>query len=107
MNGYPPWNRGGFEPVYIHHAGMSPLEWLLFALLLVAVLMLAAILVSRLAGRSGRWSRTPATAGVAPGQDPLEILRVRYARGEISRDDYLQGTADLTAPLPTAPPPPE
>ncbi|MDP8954119.1 MAG: hypothetical protein M3N37_04230 [Actinomycetota bacterium] len=36
----------------------------------------------------------------APGQDEaLAPLRLRYARGEISRDEYLQVAADLGAPV--------
>jgi uncharacterized membrane protein len=107
MNSYPPWNRGGVGPseMHFHNGGPPTLEWLVFALLLVAVLTLGTLLVSRLAVRSGRWSRTPATTVPAAVHDPLDVLRFRYARGEISRDEYLQGTADLTPPQPAAPPP--
>ena len=40
-----------------------------------------------------RWRRRQtATAAAA---DPLELLRYRYARGEISRDEYVQAAREL------------
>jgi hypothetical protein len=38
--------------------------------------------------------------------DALNLLRWRYARGEIGRDEFIQGTSDLTG-RGEAPPPPE
>ena len=35
-----------------------------------------------------------------PASDPKRILQVRYARGEITREQYLQMLADLTAVQP-------
>jgi hypothetical protein len=29
------------------------------------------------------------------GPDPLEVVRMPYARGELNRDDYVQATRDL------------
>jgi hypothetical protein len=104
MNDSPPFrNRGGtfLDPAY-HHGGPSALAWTIFALQLLLVLGLAALLVSALAGpRLRPWaspfpgpSRPP--GGPTPGRhDPLEVVRMRYARGELSRDDYLQATRDL------------
>jgi putative membrane protein len=43
---------------------------------------------------------TPSPAYVAPPSSALETLNVRYARGEISRDEYLQMRADLERRLP-------
>ena len=40
---------------------------------------------------------------VAVADGPLETLHMRYARGEINRDDYLQARTDLGEP--PAPPP--
>ena len=40
------------------------------------------------------------------GRDPaLEHARVRYARGELSRDDYLRVVNDLGGPAPPDPTP--
>jgi uncharacterized membrane protein len=43
----------------------------------------------------------PAPAGAARGSDPAEIVRRRYARGEIDRETFLQLSQDLAG----APPP--
>lgn len=32
------------------------------------------------------------------GDDAVEVLRARYARGELSREDYLQALEDLNGP---------
>ena len=104
MNSNPPFrNRGGtfFDPAY-HHGGPSALAWTIFALQLLLVLGLGALLVSALAGPRVRpWARpfpgpSRPPSGPQPGRpDPLEVVRMRYARGELSRDDYLQATRDL------------
>jgi len=104
MNSNPPFqNRGGtfFGPAY-HHGGPSSLAWAIFALQLLLLLGLAALLVSALAGpRLRPWARplpgpSPPPSGPTPGRhDPLEVVRMRYARGELSRDDYLQANRDL------------
>jgi hypothetical protein len=51
-----------------------------------------------------------ATGAVAPGFDPaLEEVRMRYARGEIDRDEFARRSSDLgspTASVPAPPPPP-
>ena len=39
----------------------------------------------------------PTTTYVAPIPNPLENLNARYARGEISRDEYLRSRTDLEA----------
>jgi uncharacterized membrane protein len=92
MNSNPPFeNRGGIflEPGF-HHGGPGALAWAIFALQLVLLLGLGALLVSALAG-----SRLRPGARPLPASGPLEIVRMRYARGELSRDDYLQATRDL------------
>jgi uncharacterized membrane protein len=103
MNPYPPYpGRGfGYGPgmLEIHErAAYTPLDWTIFALLLLLVLTVGALLVAPLAGgRRHRHFRLR-------GPDALEVLRMRFARGEITRDEYLQATSDLTA---GPPPPPE
>jgi len=86
----------------------SGLFWLhdLFWLLIVVALIVGAILVLRsLLHRPygqrpllGTWQQSPA----------LHELDLRYARGEIDRDEYLQRRADLTGQPagPHAGPPP-
>lgn len=54
-----------------------------FVLLIVGVVVLIAWLV----GRAEPGARSTSTGPA--GQDALEILRIRFARGEITRDEYL------------------
>jgi uncharacterized membrane protein len=83
-----------------HLYGGTPwFAWLLFALLLVVLIGLAAIVFSRLAGWRAPQRMLPA-AGPAPADDPLAVLRLRYARGEIARDEFVQASTDLGAPPP-------
>ena len=85
---------------------VANLVWLLVLGGLVALgVALALRLVSRLpTGGDSAGPRPPAF-------DPaLNELRVRYARGEVSRDEYLRAASDLGAPIPPSespsPPPP-
>ncbi|HET8892740.1 MAG TPA: SHOCT domain-containing protein [Gaiellaceae bacterium] len=105
MNDNPPFpfHRGGFEvgPVYFHHGGPPALAWATFALVLLLVLAVFAMIVARIAvDRRHQWKQQMAFAGPGGPHDPLELLRMRYARGEIDRDAFLQGTTDLTEPKP-------
>ncbi len=109
MNPNPPFQgRGfGFAPVHgYYQGGTSTLAWVTFALVLLLVLTVFALLVARFAsgGRRGRgrghFGPRMRMRGGPP--DPLEILRMRFASGQISREEYLQATSDLTA----APQPP-
>jgi len=87
-------------PLGWHH-GPGVFGWLLFALFLVLV-VLAVVAVVRLWRRPGgpyAW-QGPTAGHVDPA---ITELRVRYARGEISRDEYLQRSFDLGAPMGTAP----
>jgi putative membrane protein len=99
-----------FDPGYAHHGfwlfGVIP--FLMF-LVLVGV---AAWAVLRLSSRpAGPAAFGPAAAPPMPRDPALEELRVRYARGELDREEFLQRSRDLggsDAPLaapPGAPPP--
>jgi hypothetical protein len=88
---------------------MELLGWLLFVLLLAAVVGLVVWAALRLGGRRGQaafrgpggpwppeWSR--------PGPDAaLQAVRLRYAQGEITREDYLRLVADLGGQVPGPP----
>lgn len=102
--GYP-----GFPQYAMHAHNGHGLLWLFFLVLFVAALAVIAALVFRsLAGRRSGWLRPAVVTGMAAG-DALSVVRLRYARGEIDRDQFLQATADLTAqpesPAAAGPPP--
>jgi hypothetical protein len=124
--GFPPHRVGGFGQAtpFLHHSGPGALAWATFALVLLLVLTVFALIVARFARRSRRhWGHGPGHrrrrflfAGQGPGmgpgrgmggpQDPLEALRWRYARGEIGRDEFLLAASDLTAHADAPAPPP-
>jgi len=103
-NNFPPFRGGGGGRVFVgpagfaNHGGAGVLAWVIFAL---ELLMLAAL--ATLIARSFMWRPRPAGPGRRfvrrhgpPGPpDPLEAVRYRYARGDITRDEYLQMTRDL------------
>jgi uncharacterized membrane protein len=102
--------RRGFDlaPGHYHHGGAPALAWATFALVLLLALALVAFAA---AGYGGRSRRRPGFFGPMRGGrpgDPLAVLRMRFASGQITRDEFLQATSDLTATAPTveAPPPP-
>jgi hypothetical protein len=72
------------------------------ALIVVAV---AVYLIARIVE-----GRTPFARRERAPSDPLEVIRVRYARGELGREEYLEAWLDLTSgtppvsPRPPAPP---
>jgi putative membrane protein len=66
---------------------------LVLFLVLIAVLIWAVVRIT---------SQRPALAGAGPASMPLrdpavDELRIRYARGDLSRDDFLQRARDLGA----------
>ena len=98
-------HRGGFGPpgreFVVDHHGWWFGFWGHFIpfLLFVALIALVVWAVFRLSGRS--YAPAMATAGVAPvpRRDPaLEEVRLRYARGEMSREEFVQRSQDLGGP---------
>jgi uncharacterized membrane protein len=105
--------RGDHSPMqypYWEHAGHGhPFGWLLLFLLLALVVGVVAAFVFRWrAGRQGGTLRL-APAAARPADDALGIVRLRYARGEIDRDQFLQASTDLGGggTYPVAEPPPD
>ena len=85
-----------------HGGGGSTLGWVVFALQLlmlagIAVLLARAFMKPKPAGPPGGPRFGPPFRKGGPRPDPLEVARFRYARGELSRDDYLQVARDLGA----------
>jgi putative membrane protein len=96
-----PFPRGG-EGVLVQRAGDAGgwpdgLSWVIFAVLL-ALLLLAIVSLAL----SAYW-RTQG-GGERVRSDALAELDLRYARGEIGRDEYLQRRVDLGGTLVAAPP---
>jgi uncharacterized membrane protein len=76
-------------PSHMHDAGTSSLEWAILGLA-IAILAIVTLLLLDAYLRRRQMRR------LSSGQDePLAILRQRYARGEIAHDEYSQALADL------------
>lgn len=82
--------RGGF------HHGDHRWLMLLFIVVLLAALCLLAVSAARWA-----FGRQP-VASVPFADDALSLLRLRYARGEIGRNDFLLAHGDLGGGSPPA-----
>jgi uncharacterized membrane protein len=87
------------------------LGWLLFLLLLAALVAVVVLAVTRLTGRRGGLAGPP--RGWSPewsrpsGPDPaLQAVRLRYAQGEISAEEYARLVHDLGGEVPGPPAPP-
>jgi uncharacterized membrane protein len=95
-----PFRGGEFVERAGHSGGTSDLAWVIFGLLL-ALLLLAIVSLALDAYYRSQGPR-PFTKvlppGMAPGGRALAVLDVRYARGEISRKDYLRTREDLGTP---------
>jgi len=76
----------------VHEAGPSSIEWAILGLA-IAILVIAGLLLLDACQRRRRrfWS------GPSGSDKELAILRLRYAKGEISRDEYSQALSDLGA----------
>jgi len=108
MNPYPPFQGRGFGFghgfVRFHeHVGNTPLQWATFALVLLIALTLGAFVVARLAGGPPRRHRLRMRGG---RPDPFEVLRMRFASGQIGREEYQQAVSDLAVDAPTQSQPP-
>ncbi len=73
---------------------LGGLMMLLFWGVIIALIVLALRALSR--SGSGRTTPPAGPSGQA-GDQALEILRERYARGEITKDEYTTMRQDLTA----------
>jgi putative membrane protein len=68
----------------------------LWIVLAIAVSVAAGVVVVRaLSYRRGREQRQVSPPESAAVQDAKDALKLRYARGEIGREDYLQGKVEL------------
>ena len=104
MNTNPQFPQGfGYGPALRVHEqlGNTPLQWATFALVLLIALTLGALIVARVAGGPPRRRRFR----MRGRPDPADVLRMRFASGQISREEYLQATHDLAVDAPTQPQP--
>src|SRR2546423_898223 len=60
----------------------------------ISAAALAALLPSR-SHRGGRRRLAVPAGAPVQGSDPLDVVRMRYARGELGRDEFLQAVRDL------------
>jgi membrane-associated protease RseP (regulator of RpoE activity) len=78
-------------------ADYRPVLWLFGTLITAALVTLIVLLVRK--NRPAPEAPVQTSAYVPPASanagDPLEVLRMRYAKGEITRDEYLTMSADL------------
>ena len=83
---------------YFMHGGGGPhvFAWLLFALLLVFLVGLVVFFTGRWGGLH-RGSPAPGTLAPRAGDDAQDLVRLRYARGEIDREEFLSRKQDLTS----------
>ena len=58
--------------------------------ILIGIIVLIVWAVRRLSAGSGNWGQSSGS------QSPRDILQLRYARGEITREQYQQMLNDLT-----------
>src|SRR4051812_26165836 len=94
--------RGDFAPMQFgDHGGGGEWHWLLPLLFLIALTAMFAWLVLQ----SRRTPRTVVPGGTAAVDPALEELRLRYARGEVGRDEFVATEADLRGVAPASPPP--
>ena len=72
-------------------AGWEGWVMFLFIILFVVALVVAIVFLARYFGPSAR----PASPGVVAPESAKDILKRRYAAGEIDREEYLQKLGDL------------
>jgi putative membrane protein len=98
-------------PHVLHHGWLWPIGPLIPLLFFVVIVGVAIWAVVRLSNRPVAGQPMPFAGPRGPGVDAaLDLVRTRYARGEIGRDEFVQLSTDLGAPggawSPPAPPPP-
>jgi len=89
------WNNNGY---WGHGAGWEGWVMLMFMIVFVVAIVVAIVFLVRYLGQQSGGAR--AAAGNPPAlvnapESPKDILKRRYAAGEIEREEYLQKLGDL------------
>lgn len=82
-----------------HAGGWWWLGGLLWVILIAAIVTAAVVIGIRLVRRAGPGIPPAGPTGARPLDPAAAELRLRYARGEVSREEYLQRAADLGVPV--------
>lgn len=89
-----------------HHGGGHPWYGFVMCVLLLALVALAAFSAWRLTHPATAALSAAAPPAAKPADPALGELRLRYARGEVTRDEYLQRLTDLGGVAPPSESPP-
>lgn len=107
---YAPWQGPGFE----HHGAWWGIFHLLPFVMLLVLIGVGIWAVVRVTSRPLPLSAGVGAAPLPPRDTAVEELRIRYARGELEREDFAQRMRDLggtdiggRAPSADASPPPD
>jgi len=89
--------EGGWSAMGAMMGGTAIGAWiLLWSLLGLALVVAGGVLVARVVAERRRSESRQVREAESPGlQQARDALRLRYANGEISREDYLQGKVEL------------
>jgi putative membrane protein len=100
MNPNPPWGgpEGGGPMFVQHESWWMGLEHLLPIVLFAVLVGVVVWGVLRLTSHEAPRMLTAGAPAAPPRDHALEELRVRYARGEVDRTEYLERSADLGGP---------
>lgn len=83
-------------PRNMHDAGTSSVEWVILGIVIAILVVVLLLLADRCRHRRHHQRHGWALHG-AP-DEPLAIVRMRYSRGEMTREEYLQSLDDLGVP---------
>ncbi len=82
-----------YDGRFVDHDGWDVAAHIAWLLVVVAIVVVAAVVVLRFVRAAPALSAPTATGDDAA----MAELRLRYARGEVSRDDFLTRLSDLTS----------
>ena len=75
--------------------GFRPIGWLISCVIGLLVIGGAVVFIFWLVGRSSKTPITSPTTLAPAGESPLDILKMRYAKGEITKEQYDAMKQDL------------